>query len=76
MTLLKTFLDSLPWNILILICLTLGLAPFTPPHIYEKLKMLAAGELVRQIDWLDLIMHGTPWVLLMLKFLFNLHSAE
>ncbi|MDQ2091249.1 RND transporter [Marimonas arenosa] len=62
------FLDGIPWSILILASLFLGLAPFTPePHIWEKLKMLAAGELSRGIDIFDLVMHGTPWVLLLLK---------
>ncbi|MFT5867402.1 MAG: hypothetical protein ACI82I_003162, partial [Gammaproteobacteria bacterium] len=33
------FLDSIPLNLLLLACLTLGLAPFFPePHIWEKLK--------------------------------------
>jgi hypothetical protein len=48
--------------------LTLGLAPFVPePHLLEKLRMLAAGELARPIDIFDLVMHGAPWVLLLLK---------
>jgi hypothetical protein len=25
------------------------------------------GRLVRPIDWFDLVLHGTPWVLLILK---------
>jgi len=62
------FLDQLPWNILILAALTLGLAPFTPePHIVEKLKMLFGGTLVRPIDVFDLLMHAAPWLLLMAK---------
>lgn len=44
--------------------LTLGLAPFTPPHVVEKLSMLAAGRLVRPIDQFDLVMHGAPWLVL------------
>ena len=32
------FLDKLPWSILIFLCLTLGLAPFFPPHLFEKIK--------------------------------------
>jgi hypothetical protein len=52
--------------------LTLGLAPFTPPHIWEKLKMLAHGELVRPIDWFDLVLHGTPWVILILKVIISM----
>ena len=61
------WLDNLPWTILILLCLTLGLAPFTPPHLWEKLVMLFRGELVRGIDWFDLLMHAAPWVLLAMK---------
>ena len=48
-------------------CLTLGLAPFAPPHVWEKLLMLSRGELRRAIDWFDLLMHGAPWLLLVLK---------
>ncbi len=61
------FIEKLPWGLLILACLTLGLAPFAPPHIWEKLQMLARGRLVRPIDWFDFVLHGTPWVLLILK---------
>lgn len=62
------FLDTLPWNILMIVALTLGLAPFTPePHVWEKLRMLASGTLSRPIDIFDLVMHGTPWILLILK---------
>ena len=63
------FLDKLPWGILIVACLTLGLAPFFPPHIWEKLVMLTNGELKRAIDWFDLFYHGIPWLLLMLKLI-------
>lgn len=61
------FISELPWGLIIIACLTLGLAPFTPPHIWEKLRMLSQGRLVRAIDWFDLVLHGTPWVLLLLK---------
>ena len=62
------YLDQLPWNFLIFVALTLGLAPFTPePHIWEKLKMLAGGTLVRPIDIFDLLLHATPWLLLLAK---------
>ncbi|MDO6479844.1 RND transporter [Shimia thalassica] len=61
-------LDSVSWTIVIVLALTLGLAPFTPePHIWEKLKMLASGELVRAVDWFDLLLHGVPWVVLGFK---------
>ena len=61
------WVDNLDWMILIVVCLTLGLAPFSPPHILEKLQMLAKGKLIRPIDWFDLFLHGVPWVLLILK---------
>lgn len=61
-------LDNLSWPIVILLALSLGLAPFLPePHIWEKLKLLVAGELVKPIDWFDLVLHGAPWVVLVLK---------
>ena len=65
------FLDKLPWSILIILCLTLGLAPFFPPHLFEKIKMLLEGQLVLPIDWFDLVMHATLWVFLVLKLLMS-----
>lgn len=70
------FLSELPWGLVILACLTLGLAPFTPPHIWEKLRMLAQGRLVRAIDWFDLFLHGAPWVLLVLKAVDSLRQKQ
>jgi hypothetical protein len=61
-------LSNLPWMLVAVLCATLGLAPFHPePHIWEKLKLLAAGDLVRPIDWLDLGLHGLPWALALAK---------
>ncbi|HHH40259.1 MAG TPA: RND transporter [Sedimenticola sp.] len=62
------WLDELPLNVLILAALFLGLAPFVPePHIWEKLKMLAAGTLTRPLDIFDLLLHAAPFVVLALK---------
>ena len=61
------WVDNLDWIIVIIACLTLGLAPFAPPHIVEKLKMLGEGRLVKPIDWFDLLFHGLPWILLIIK---------
>lgn len=63
------FIDQLPWSLVIVGCLTLGLAPFAPPHVWEKLVMLSRGELVRPLDWFDLLYHAIPWLLLALKAL-------
>ena len=63
-----SFLDKLPLALLVLASLTLGLAPFAPePHLWEKLKLLAAGGLVRPTDIFDLVLHAAPWVLLLGK---------
>lgn len=71
------FLDTIPWNIVIIAALTLGLAPFVPePHVWEKLKMLAAGTLSRPIDILDMLMHGAPWIVLILKLLRSLTAGQ
>ena len=65
-----SFLDQISFPLLILACLSLGLAPFLPePHLWQKLKMLAAGELGRPIDIFDLILHAASFLLLGLKFL-------
>lgn len=62
------YLDELPLAMAVILALTLGLAPFVPePHIWEKLKMLAAGELKRGLDIFDLLLHATPWLLLLAK---------
>lgn len=62
------WLDGIPWPLVIIGVLTLGLAPFVPePHIWEKLKMLAGGTLKRPIDIFDFAFHAIPWVLAILK---------
>ncbi len=58
---------AVPWGTVVIGCLTLGLAPFAPPHIVEKLQMLFAGKLVKPIDWFDLVFHGAPWGLALVK---------
>lgn len=63
-------IDRLPLSLLAVGALLLGLAPFVPePHLWEKLKMLAAGTLVRPIDIFDLLLHASLPVLLALKLI-------
>lgn len=63
-----SWLDNISFPLLIIACLTLGLAPFLPePHVWEKIKMLFSGELTRPIDIFDFILHGIPWLLLVMK---------
>jgi len=66
------WINKLPWDLLIIGSLTLGLAPFVPePHLFEKIRMLIQGTLVRPIDIFDLFMHGALPLLLLIK---SIHS--
>lgn len=54
------------WKLVILLCLSLGLAPFFPePHIVGKLKWIFGGAIgMKPMDWFDVMLHGFPFVLL------------
>ena len=68
MTKILHLIDNIPVVLLLLVALTLGLAPFVPePHLWEKLKMLGAGTLSKPIDIFDLLLHATPWIVLLFK---------
>lgn len=61
-------LDEIPISTLVIAAFLLGMAPMFPePHLWQKLKMLAAGELVRPLDIFDLLMHGAPTLLLVVR---------
>jgi len=66
------FIDGIPLQMLIVMTIFLGSAPYLPfmlepPHLLTKLNMLVSGELVRPIDIFDLLMHGTPAILLIIR---------
>jgi len=54
------------WRFVIILSLTLGLAPFVPePHIWGKIKWIAGGAKgMAALDWLDFVYHAIPWALL------------
>ncbi len=59
---------DMPWSMIIILCLTLGLAPFAPqPHIVEKLRMFFSGTLHRPLDIVDLCFHALPFLLALAK---------
>lgn len=68
---------EMPWSLLVIASLTLGLAPFRPePHVVEKLRMLGDGSLTAPVDIFDLVLHATPWVLLLLRGVAELAARE
>ena len=54
------------WKLVLLLCLTLGLAPFFPePHILGKVKWILGGAKGMELmDWFDTLLHGFPYALL------------
>jgi len=66
------------WKLIILLCLTLGLAPFFPePHIFGKLKWIFGGANGMQLmDWFDVVLHGFPFVLLIRLLILKLTSLN
>ena len=68
-----SFLDKIPYSILIVIAVFMLLAPFRPmPHVVEKLIMLKNGNLTRPIDIFDLFFHLIPTILVILKIIRSL----
>lgn len=63
------WLDRIPLPILAIVTLPLGLAPFKPPHVYEKMQMLFAGNLTNITDIFDLLLHGIPLAIFILKLI-------
>lgn len=65
-----SFLDKIPYSLLIVGAIFMLLAPMAPmPHIVEKLIMLKNGELKKFIDIFDLFFHLFPTIILLLKLL-------
>lgn len=68
------------FKLIILLCITLGLAPFVPePHIWGKIKWIAGGANGMAVkDWFDVLLHGIPWLLLIRLLIIkslNKHAA-
>jgi len=55
------------WKLILLLCLTLGLAPYFPePHLLGKIRWLAGGAKGMQaMDYFDVLLHGAPFILLL-----------
>jgi hypothetical protein len=70
---MKEYINN--WSVVLILCLTLGLAPFVPePHLWGKIKWVMGGAIgMTMMDWFDLLFHGFPYLLLIrlviLKFI-------
>ncbi|MGK0412183.1 MAG: hypothetical protein ACJA1B_000373 [Polaribacter sp.] len=66
------------WKLFLIASLTLGLAPFNPPHIWGKIQWLLGGNALsaengmKSQDWFDVLLHGLPWFLLLISILLNI----
>jgi phage shock protein E len=58
-------------RLIFMLCIALGLAPFVPePHLFGKIRWVLGGAVDMQpMDWLDLLYHAAPWLLLLLSYL-------
>lgn len=76
----QKLLDS--WKLFLLASLTLGFAPFNPPHIWGKLQWIAggnafSGESAMQFqDYFDVVLHGSPWILLIISGFLHLTKKK
>ena len=62
------YLDKIPFRTVIVMTIFLGLLPVVPePHLWQKLKMLVAGDLVQPIDLFDTLFHAAPGLVLLAK---------
>ncbi|MDD7914950.1 hypothetical protein [Polaribacter ponticola] len=68
------------WKLFLIASLTLGLAPFNPPHIFGKIKWIIGGNAfstengMNSGDCFDVLLHGSPWFLLLISILINLFA--
>jgi hypothetical protein len=71
---MKEFLDN--WKYMILLSLTLGLAPFVPePHLFGKIRWIAGGAVgMGTLDWFDFFYHALPWILLIRLSIITLYK--
>lgn len=70
------------WKLFLIASVTLGLAPFNPPHILGKIKWILGGnafsgkDAMQLQDWFDVFLHGSPWILLVVSVILNLSSKQ
>jgi len=74
---MNKFFRQIPWVFLIPAAIMFALTPFRPePHLLEKLRLLSNGQLIRPVDIFDLLMHGTPLLLVLGKLLLGRNTPS
>ena len=65
-------------RLIIILVLTLGLAPYSPePHLFGKIRWVKDGAVGMQpMDWFDLVLHGFPFVLLLVYLVLNVRKKD
>lgn len=66
------FIDGISIQMLVVMSIFLGLAPYLPfmteqPHLFTKFNMLLAGDLTQPIDLFDFLFHGLAPVILTVR---------
>tara|TARA_R100000789_G_scaffold96798_1_gene98738 strand:+ start:754 stop:1011 length:258 start_codon:yes stop_codon:yes gene_type:complete len=70
------------WKLFLIASLTLGLAPFSPPHLLGKIQWILGGNAfhpekgMQLQDWFDVLLHGLPWLLLLCAIMLNLFALQ
>ena len=64
------WLDNIGLPLLLVLALPMLVLPWPmgEAHVLSKVKLLAAGESMRKLDYFDLFMHTLPSTILLLKF--------
>ena len=68
--------DNKRIRLVLILSLTLGLAPFVPePHLVGKIRWVLGGASGMQpMDYFDLVLHGGPWIYLIFLLALRVNS--
>lgn len=74
---MRQLIAQIPWIYLLPISLLLAAMPISPePHLVEKMRMLMNGQLSKPIDIFDLVLHGGPLLLVVMKLVLGQTAGE
>jgi hypothetical protein len=76
MSRLGRILDEIPYAVLFVAAVVVGMLPLGNPHLIEKTSMLLRGDLRRAIDIFDLFMHSFPLLLILVKAVRDARSGS